>query len=198
VLRDVCGPSTFVITSASHVTPLRRRLSSDPAVVVFSESECLEAARLIEAKAPKTLALDAAVARTPRGAQLVALVKRAGTDVRVLTENAAHLLVLIVDPDISVMAASRPLEDGCGTRAARRFPMQPGVEVVIDGERSHLVNLSTTGAQVVVTARVQPKQTLHFTLLEDATEMRLRAQVAWSSMEKGHGMVRYRAGLAFL
>ena len=187
-----------MITSSSHVTPLRKRLGSDPTVVVFSEPECLEALRLMEVKAPKTLALDAAVARTPRGAQIVALVRRAGSEVRVLSENPAQLLLLVINPDISLHSASRPLEDGCGTRAAQRFAMRPGIEVVIDGQRSHLVNLSTSGAQVVVSARVQPPQTLRFTLVDETEETRLRARVAWSNMELGHGIVRYRAGIAFL
>jgi hypothetical protein len=198
VLRDVSAPSVFVITSNSHVGPLRKRLGSDPGVVVFSETELLEAMRLIEAKAPKTLAVDAAVARTARGAQLVAAVKRESTDIRVLSENSAQLLLLVVNPDLSVQSASRPIEDGCGTRAAQRFAMKPGTEVVIDGERSHLVNLSTSGAQVVVSARVQPKQTLLCTLVGGDAETRLRALVAWSNVELASGGVRYRAGLAFL
>jgi hypothetical protein len=65
-------PSTaFVIAGASHAA-LRVRLESDPAITVFSESESLDALRLILENPPNVLALDSAIVNTARGAQIVA------------------------------------------------------------------------------------------------------------------------------
>ena len=73
--------------------------------------------------------------------------------------------MLLSRHDIALHAASQPL-DGCGTRGAKRFPMRPEVDVIVDGERSRLVNLSITGAQLVLPARVQPRQSMRVTLVE--------------------------------
>lgn len=189
-------PSAFIVAGSAHADALRKRLGDDPTIAVFCESESLEALRAILARPPKILALDSAVVRTARGALLVSRLKEHSVDVRVLTDDDSNTPVLLSQPDAELFAASQPIE-GCGTRAARRFPMNNRV-VVIDGEKSHLVNLSVTGAQVVLPARVQPGQSIRFTLLDESSaDTKFRAQVAWSSIELGASAIRYRAGIAF-
>lgn len=192
--------TAVVIAGAAHAGALRKHLSHNSAITVFCESESLEALKLMLAKPPKMLALDSSVVRTARGALLVSELKEnSAVEVRVLTEDEESRLLLLVKPDVTLHAASHPLEEGCGTRSARRYPMK-NVEVVIDGERSRLVNLSTSGAQVLMNGRVQPRQNLGFTLLDEAEaiETKLRALVAWSAVELGKSAVRYRAGLKFV
>ena len=188
-------PSAFIVAGTAHAGALRKRLGNDPTVAVFSESESLHALRAILARPPKILALDSSVVRTARGALLVSRLKEHAVDVRVLTDDDSNMPLLLSQPDMELQAASQPIE-GCGTRAARRFPMNNKV-VVIDGERSQLVNLSVTGAQVVLPARVQPGQSIRFTLLDESADTKFRAQVAWSSIELGASAIRYRAGIAF-
>jgi hypothetical protein len=190
------SPSMFVVAGSAYAVALRERFCDDPTVAVFSEDESLQAMRAILARPPKILALDSTVARTARGALLVSRLKaNADVDVRVLREDDSGLPLLLARPDMPLHAASEPI-DGCGTRAARRFPMA-GIDVVIDGERSRLVNLSVTGAQVVLPARVQPGQSVRFTLPAEPADRRFGARVAWSSVELTPAAVRYRAGLAF-
>ena len=188
-------PSAFIVAGSVHAAALRKRFGNDPTVAVFSEAESLEALQAILARPPKILALDSSVVRTARGALLVSRMKDHAVDVRVLTDDASNMPLLLSQPDVALHAASQPIE-GCGTRAARRFPMT-NQEVVVDGERSQLVNLSVTGAQVVLPARIQPRQSIYFVLLDGAAEMKLRAQVAWSAIELGASAVRYRAGITF-
>ncbi len=76
--------------------------------------------------------------------------------------------------------------------------MKPDMEVVVDGERSRLVNLSVTGAQLVMPARVQPRQSILLTLVDHTTEKRVRALVAWSTVELAHSEIKYRAGVSFV
>lgn len=200
MLQDLAAaaPSAFVVAGSAHVAALRKRLRDDPTVTVFCETESLEALRPILSCPPKVLALDSAVVGTARGALLVSRLKETGgVDVRVLTEDEACLPLLLAHPGVGLHAASRPI-DGCGTRAAKRFQMKPEAGVAIDGERSRLVNLSTSGAQVIVPARVQPGQNVRVTLLEEAANRRFQALVAWSVVEMAQSAVQYRAGVAFV
>lgn len=197
--NTVTSPATaFVIAGSAHVAALRRRLKHDPTITVFSESESLEALRLILEYLPKILALDSAVVHTARGALIIARLKdHKEVDVRVLREDDAHLPVLLSQQDIELHAASQPIEVS-GTRGARRFAIKSDAEVVVDGERSLLVNLSVTGAQVVLPARVQPRQSIFVTLIDGKAEKRFSALVAWSTIELAKSMVKYRAGVSFV
>jgi hypothetical protein len=191
-------PSAFVIAASAHAAALRRRLEHDPAIAVFCESESLEALRLIVSHPPRVVALDGSMVRTARGALIVSQLRElGGVDVRVLTEDEGRLPVLLVHRDITLHAATHPLE-GCGTRDAKRVPITPGLEIVVDGERSRLVNLSTTGAQLVVNVRIQPRQRVRLTLIDDKWEKRLNAVVAWSTIEMAQSAVMYRAGVTFV
>lgn len=190
--------TVFVIAGSSHAPALRRRLEHDPTITVFSESESLDALRLILENPPKVLALDSAIVNTARGALIVSqLREHNGVDVRVLCEDEAHLPLLLGSDEIALHAASQPIE-GCGTRGAKRFPMKSDAQVVVDGERSLLVNLSVTGAQLVLPARVQPRQSIFVTLVDQGIERRFSALVAWSTVELVRSMVKYRAGVSFV
>ena len=190
--------TAFVIAGSAHASALRRRLEHDPLIRVFAESESLEALRMVLENPPKILALDSAVVKTARGALIVARLKEhKGVDVRVLCEDEGSLPVILTEHDIALQAASQPLE-GCGTRGAKRFAMKADMEVVVDGERSSLVNLSVTGAQLVLPARVQPRQSVLLTLIDHTAEKRFRALVAWSTVELAQSTLKYRAGVSFV
>jgi hypothetical protein len=196
--HDLPAASAIVIAGAQHAAALRKRMGSDPSVVVYSDTEALTALDAITARPPKIVALDPAFVTTARGALLVSRLKDVpDVDVRVLTEDQGKLPVLLANPQIALLAASEPI-DRCGTRATPRFHMKKHVEVKIDGERSQLVNLSITGAQVVMPARLQPQQNVRLTLVDGTIETRFRALVAWSALELGHTVVRYRAGITFV
>ena len=198
-MADIAStPTAFVIAASANATALKRRLEHDPTIVVFAESEALDALRLILENPPRVLAFDAGLVKTARGALIVSRLKEhTSIDIRVLTHDDASLPMLLVEHDLPLHAASEPLEI-CGTRAAKRFAMKPDVEVVVDGERSRLVNLSVTGAQLVLPARVQPRQSVRLTLVDGKSQKRFRALVAWSTAELAQSMVKYRAGVIFV
>jgi PilZ domain-containing protein len=188
-------PSAFIVAGSAYAAALRNRLGEDASVVVFCESESLVALRAILTRPPKVLALDTTVVRTARGALLVSRLKEHAVEVRVLINGDDNMPLLLSQPHALLHTVSQPLQ-GCGTRVAHRFPMTDK-EVVVDGERSQLVNLSVTGAQVVLPARLQPRQSIRFTLLDGSAEIRFRAQVAWSSLELMASAIRYRVGITF-
>jgi DNA-binding NarL/FixJ family response regulator len=198
---QVTGPvahASYVIAGSAHAGALRRRLEHDPSVTVFCESESLEALRMIQQHAPRVLLLDPALVRTARGAQIVARVKEYPyVDVRVLSQDSGNLPLLLSRHDLALHTASHPL-DAFGTRAAHRFAMRSDVQVVVDGERGFLVDLSTAGAQVLTHTRVEPRQSVSVTLADDNEEREVHGLVAWSTVELARSAVSYRAGVSFV
>ena len=134
---------------------------------------------------------------------LVARVKAespADVELRVLIEDEDKVLLILsqlaASPEKALWQTSRPL-DRTGTRRTARFPMSR-LEVVVNGKDSHLVNLSVTGAQVLVPTRLRPTQTMRLTLSDKSTELRCRAAVAWSVAVPTGSTVQYRVGLEFI
>lgn len=194
----------MILVVRSELVPMFRQRLGTNAAGIFASSDSLLALGAILEQTPKIVALDQSFVATARGAALIARVKAdprlAGVDLRVLAEDQANLPVLLgesVDSgDDAMTSASRPL-DQCGTRRAPRFKMQPDTVTMVNGERSRLVNLSVTGAQVLCPGRLQPMQSVRVVLLDGDREARFSASIAWSSCELGAVGTTYRAGLQF-
>ena len=67
------------------------------------------------------------------------------------------------------------------------------VRAIINGERCEVIDLSVTGAQVVLPTRLRPDQPLRITLFDRDVQTQCRGVVAWSIAEPTRGAVRYRA-----
>lgn len=199
------GPPVVVIGKFEQAVGLRKRLGAESAVAVFSDCESLKALEAILAVPPRILALDRGFAATARGAALVARVRAQpnlrAIDIRVLAEDEDNQPVLLNarNPGLegTVLKASHPL-DYCGTRRAPRFPVAGAVSVVVNGRSGQLVDLSCTGAQVLVSVRLRPLEPLRIALADGAAELKLRGVVAWSVAEPSGAVVAYRAGLQFI
>lgn len=203
---DVCsmGPSVIVIARSEQAVGLRKRLGNDPSVALFTDCESLKALEVILSGPPKILALDRSFVATARAAALVARVKAeprlVATDVRVLAEDEANLPVLLSSRapglETALVRSSYPL-DYCGTRRAPRFNTRE-VNIAINGEGGHLINLSCIGAQLMATLRLRPEEAIRLSLLDPQSELRMTGVVAWSVAEAQNGMVCYRAGIEFV
>jgi hypothetical protein len=200
------GPSLIVIARAEHEVALRKRLGSEPSVALFSDADALKAFDAVESHPPKILALDRTFAFTARGAALVARLKsdpRMGAiDLRVLTEDETNSPMILetnkaLGLEGAVLKTSHPL-DYCGTRRAPRFPVTDGAGVIVNGENGTLVNLSSTGAQLLVHMRLRPSEPLRLALVDSDSEVKVRGVVAWSSVESSNGALAYRAGVEFI
>jgi hypothetical protein len=199
------GPSLIVIARAEHEVALRKRLGTEPTVALFADSDALKAFDAVEAHPPKILALDRTFAFTARGAALVARLRgdhRMGAiDLRVLTEDETNSPMILETKALglegAVLKTSHPL-DYCGTRRAPRFPITDAAGVVVNGENGTLVNLSSTGAQLLVHTRLRPSEPLRLALIDSDAEVKVRGVVAWSSVEADHGGLAYRAGVEFI
>lgn len=199
------GPSVVVIARAEHEVSLRKRLGVEPSVALFTDAEALKAFDAVNLHPPKILALDRIFAFTARGAALVAKMKNdvrlAAVDVRVLTEDETNAPIILetrlLGLEGTVLKTSHPL-DYCGTRRAPRFPITDSANVVVNGESGKLVNLSSTGAQLLIQLRLRPAEPLRLALVDAEAEVKVRGVVAWSAAEPVQGALSYRAGVEFV
>jgi len=195
----------IVIARTEQEVALRKRLGVEPSVALFSDYEALKALEAIVSHPPKILAVDRAFAFTARGAALVARLKAepelAGVDLRVLAEDETNAPVILSTRALGLEGAllktSHPL-DYCGTRRSPRFPVNDEANVVVNGERGRLVNLSSTGAQLVIIVRLRPDEPLRLALVDAEEEVKVRGVVAWSAAEPADGALIYRAGVEFI
>jgi hypothetical protein len=99
-----------------------------------------------------------------------------------------------------VATAEQPRQlDWHGTRRAPRFRIREGVEIQLDGNPAHLVDLSVMGAQVISATILRPNQRVRISVPTDEFVMRFRGAVAWAKFElpRPTEPPRYRAGVEF-
>lgn len=200
--RVILGDNvSFVIISTPQYLPALRKRLEDPAVAVFADTESLQAIEAIQTRRPKIVALNTVFAETARGAALVAEIKGdsrlSGIDVRVLIEDENKAPLVLSDPADSAEGAlletSRPL-DRAGTRAALRYVMDRRA-ILVNGEPSHLIDLSITGAQVLLPTRVRPAEPVRLVLTAEGGETRFPGTIVWSVAVPTSGSIQYRAGV---
>jgi hypothetical protein len=191
----------IIISTPAHVPALRKRLGGDPGVVVFADMDSLKALETIATAGPQVVALSPAFADTARGAALVAHVKGdsrlSSIDLRVLIEDQHNVPLVIAyqatSAEKALLETSRPL-GRAGTRAALRYVMDRR-GIVVNGEQSALIDLSVTGAQVLLPNRVRPNEPVRVVLSHEASEARFPGTIIWSVAVPAAGSIQYRAGV---
>jgi PilZ domain-containing protein len=190
-----------IISTPAQAPSLRERLGQDPAVAVFADTDSLKVLETIATMRPKIVALNPTFADTARGAALVAQLKSdsdlSDIDLRVLIEDEKKVPLMISDHATSseqaLLEISRPLSRA-GTRAALRYVMDRR-PIVVNGETSSLIDLSVTGAQVLLPARVRPNEPVRLVLSDETREARFPGTIVWSIAVPTGGSIHYRAGV---
>lgn len=212
-----------LIAAADLLPALKARLVPDVSeLLAFTEAEALRALELITTRPPGLVFLERRFATTPRGAALVNRIKAdpslVETQIRVIGPDghaepesvlagppkaaaaraAAHAAAK-TQPVAQPQAIIVPELDYRGTRRAPRYRIATDTEVLVDGNRGTLVDLSTCGAQLVSMTVLKPNQRVRVSLSDEDRPIRCGATVVWASFEipKGIG-ARYRAGLDFI
>jgi hypothetical protein len=77
--------------------------------------------------------------------------------------------------------------------------MRPGVEIQLDGNPAHVIDLSQVGAQVVSATILRPNQKVRVSVPNEDFVMRFRGSVAWAKFElpRPTEPPQYRAGVEF-
>lgn len=207
-----------LIAAADLLPAMKLRLAGEARELLgFSDVEALRALEVITTKRPAIVMLDRRFAVTPRGNALVNRIKAdpslVDTQIRVDQHDAAPSDAAVTSSAPAgpvrqtVVAVPKPLPkaappqelDYRGTRRAPRHPMAGTCEILVDGNRGTLIDLSVLGAQLVTPTVLKPNQRVRVTLADDTASIRSSATVVWASFEMPKGSSpRYRAGLDFV
>jgi hypothetical protein len=209
-----------LIAAADLLPALKAHLPEETReTLAFSDAEALRALETITTRRPAIVWLERRFAASPRGA---ALVNRITAD-----PSLAETQIRVVNPDGSpatetapptptpkpkakaASAASKKIArdaapaasplDFRGTRRAPRFRIVETREILVDGNRAMLVDLSTLGAQLITATVLKPNQRVRVSLSDEERPIRCTATVVWASFEIPKGSnPRYRAGLDFI
>jgi hypothetical protein len=196
--------SIVVIGPAGAIPSLRDRLASGAEVQTFTDAQTPEALDHIVRSKPRIVALEVEFSATSRGAALINRIKDdpdlSTCEVRVIAHDGAlnrvaqkrksgsHITVALAEP--------KPALDPTGTRRAPRTSIRSGVEIVVDGNAVHLVDLSIVGAQVLSPKMLKPNQRVRLMFTDGTTIIKCNGMIVWASFEMPKGQpTRYRAGI---
>jgi hypothetical protein len=198
--------SSIVLIGPSGALPsLRERLAEGADVRAFTDTQTREAVDHIVRAKPRIVALEQGFSSTSRGMALVERVKGdpelSACEIRVVAHDGA------LDPVSKRTKPGAPggvalddrdrEQDPEGTRYVPRAVMRDGVEALVDGNPVSLIDLSTTGAQVLSTKMLKPNQQVRMTFADAVGTVRCSASIIWASFEMPKGVgARYRAGIA--
>ena len=154
--------NSIVIVRPEHLTSIKKRLAETEHVGVVSEAELLQFQDSLLARPPDVLVMHPTFAATSRGATLVAALKAkprdTGTAIRVFIEDEVKAPLILTETALggteALLETSRPL-DRAGTRQAARYPMNRRA-VAVNGDPGQLIDLSVSGLQVQMAARLRP------------------------------------------
>ncbi|MEQ1729300.1 MAG: PilZ domain-containing protein [Vicinamibacterales bacterium] len=205
-----------VLIAATDLLPaMKSRLATNVRdLQAFTDAEALRALETITTRRPGLVVLEKKFASTPRGAALINRIKADpslnDTQIQVLSHDGsadavptpAHTAPRPRGSQVAKAPAAPgvPAElDYRGTRRAPRFRIQGERDVLVDGNRGTLIDLSTLGAQLVTVTILKPNQRVRVAIIDDDTNIRGSATVVWASFEIPQGQnPRYRAGLDFV
>jgi len=87
---------------------------------------------------------------------------------------------------------------GSPVRRASRQAFHEEMQVLVDGSPATLIDLSTSGAQVVSQAALKPNRMVRLQLPSEDTPIICKGKVVWARLEAGSTTgLRYRAGVCF-
>lgn len=161
-----------LIAAADLLPAMKSRLAGEAKELLgFSDVEALRALEVITTKRPAIVVLERRFAVTPRGNALVNRIKAdpslVDTQIRVDQQDAAPADASIAPAAPAAQArpavatAPKPLPksappqelDYRGTRRAPRHRIAGTCEILVDGNRGTLIDLSVLGAQLVTRTR---------------------------------------------
>lgn len=203
-----------VVIAASNLMPsLRERLADEGELLIFPDTEPIQALQSILEHRPALIVLERLFAATPRGAALINRIKNdpqlGHAEVRVMSHSGDYARVVskgsgappggsapsagggavateeAAAPAAAAVSAEAPPRplDWHGTRRAPRHRIRHGVEIQLDGNPARVVDLSQVGAQVLSATILRPNQKVRVSIPNNDFVMRFRGSVAWAKFE---------------
>ncbi len=205
----MAAASVVLIVAEDEVQVVKSEPGFERDIRVFADTDAIKALQLITRDRPRLVVLGRAFINSDRGAALVNAIGTdhalADTQIRVLRQASDYLRLVSqraeagLTPGTAVPGEPLP-DDYLGTRRARRFRMDAGVEVRLAGTPITLVELSRTGALVVGPIALRPHQRIVLSLATSELDLNIAASVMWVIFEpmRGDRPPIYRAGVQFI
>jgi len=209
-----------VLIAADDLLPaLKARLSAETRdALSFTDAEALRALETITTRRPGIVWLERRFAASARGAALANRIKAdpslADTQIRVVNPDGSPATETAASPPkarvkapgaapknkaAADVAPAPAALDYRGTRRAPRFRIVDTREILVDGNRGTIVDLSTLGVQLLTPTVLKPNQRVRVSLSDEERPIRCSATVVWASFEIPKGSnPRYRVGLDFI
>ncbi len=203
------APPVVLITAPDAARVLRAEPDFERHILVFADTDALRALEVIGEHRPNLVVLSPEFLATARGATVVDRIRTdpelSHTHIRVLSDvnEYVHLVSQRVqaglEPETTMPGEPLP-QDYPGTRVGGRLRLRPDVAVRLDGDPATLVNMSRSGAQVLVPRALRVRQRVRMSVEGQARSFRVKASVMWVSFERSTKTVQqvYRAGVAFV
>ena len=188
--QDDTMAQTVFVASADLLTAWTSRTVSDARLTTFSDADLEGTVAAIFRGRPNMVVVEHRVAATAYGPEFIRRLQTdpglAGLDVRVI--DADTITSLIESPEFARRApellAERAEQLPAATRRRMtRFKVPQGVALVVDGSSAMLIDVSNSGAQVLSSGVLRPRQRVRMTLPEEENAVRLNAEIAWSALE---------------
>ena len=165
----------------SHVRPSGR-------LIAFSDADLARAVDTILRHQPKVVVVERSVLATTPGQGFVRRLqldrRLPGLEMRGIAGDRIDAMLDSRDTapraEVLVVEGAEALRPALKRRAVRTA-VPVGIELLVDGRATMLVDLSDSGAQVIAPVMLRPQQRVRLTLPQDAS--RLSAQVVWSAFE---------------
>lgn len=191
---------TVLVADPPRIATLRDELHLPNRVLRFSSSSLPSVFESIRVHQPGAIVLDARFVDRPEGQAFVERIAQLALPDSViqlvaLSGGMWKLTPLHAAPAIGIATSPNALN----TRRTPRFPVIDRLQAFVNGHLTNLVDMSLLGAQVVLAPRLAPNQRIRIALPDGAHELRLGAQVAWSTFERPTVTTTpyYRAGMEF-
>jgi hypothetical protein len=202
---------TVVIAPADLMGALTERLrATSGELVPCPDSDIARAIETVVERKPTRVALERLFAATSRGAALLTRLKAdpalVDVEIRIVSHDSDYSRVSVRRPIGGAPGSTTPAVpqppaplDVTGTRRAPRATIAEGVDVLVDGSQSRLIDLSPLGAQVLSPAVLRPNQRVRIAMVDERQTLRVQATVVWAKFEmpKGNPTPYYRSGLEF-
>ena len=184
-------PSTVFIAPEDLLAKWRERPETPTDLLAFADKDVQHAVDIIRRDQPRVVVFDQIFASTSVGAAVVddlcADPRLARTDIRLL--EAAHSASLgtygpttgLALANLAKTLARRPL------RQASRVKMPVGSNILVDGSSAILVDISTSGAQVVSSTILKPNQRVRLVVTTNGTAGRSAGSVGLVVARDGAG-----------
>lgn len=200
-------PQTILIAPTGSLAGVTARLQVDRnELLSFTDAEVQPAVQAISDLKPSTVVLERSFAASPRGGALVNRIRMDAelqdTDIQLVGVEGADVEALpaqAIIPSADAVEAALSPPDYRGTRQVPRVEFDLGVLVKIDGDPATVVDMSRSGAQVLVTQPLRPDQRVRVWADRTRASFRCEAGVVWVHYELHIGPGGYyRAGLSFV